>query len=320
MAKCSNNDCAAHKTLMCHNGDPDYQKCPHWLATNNPKGRNDTKTPKAFKKALNWTGDPLSFEEINSVVGRNSAFTIGIAGRAGAGKTTFLAMVFTLLQKGYGFDGLDFAGSETLIGWDYLYDRLKVYQTQVSFPDPTPLEYCRFFHLALRDEKEVLKDVLISDASGEVFTIWATDRDHVNAGNARLIYQTSSAFILFIDCNDLIARKGRAKADIIKIAEMLKYNLRDRPVIAVWSKSDKKSEVHESILSSLEEELLMMFNNFHQLDISNFSSSQPDPLVHANNLKVIDWLLKQIPRPIELLSATVPHSEKDHFLNFKSHE
>ncbi len=317
MANCSNKECVAHKTSNCHLGEEDYRKCEFWLAANGSKAKNIEKVFKQSKKNLTWSGDPLAYDEINSIVGRNSAITIGIAGRAGAGKTTFLAMVFTLLQKGYNLKGYDFAGSNTIIGWDYLYDRLKVYQTQVSFPNPTPLEYCRFFHLALRDENNALKDILISDASGEVFTLWATDRDHVNAGNARLIYHTSCAFILFIDCGDLIDRKGRAKSDIIKIAEMLKFDLRNRPVIAVWSKSDRKSEVHPSILSSLEEELQSMFTNYEQIDVSNFSSKHPDPLVHANNLKVIDWLIEHANRPLTQVLTSPHSSDDDFFLNFK---
>lgn len=320
MPNCSNKDCPAHKTKECYDGKPDYRKCENWLKTNGPKAPSIERLIKPVKKQVLWSGEALLIDELNAITGRSIALTIGIAGRADAGKTTFLAMLFTLLQKGYGFDGYEFAGSNTIVGWDYLYDRLKIYQTQVSFPNPTPLEYCRFFHLALRDQQGALKDLLISDASGEVFTLWATDRDHVNAENARLIYKTSSAFILFIDCEDLIERKGRAKSDIIKIAEMLKYDLRDRPVIAVWSKSDKKSEVHPSISSSINEELQSMFPVYNQIDISNFSSSQPDPLVHANNLKVIDWLLSTITKPIRTDKISNTPSKYDYFLNFRDNE
>lgn len=320
MANCSNRECAAQKTSICHNGLDDFKKCEFWLAANSAKIKKSEKQLKPAKKVLNWSGEPLVFDEIKSIVGRSSAITLGIVGRAEAGKTTFLAMVFTLLQKGYSIEGYDFAGSYTIIGWDYLYDRLKLFQTQVSFPNPTPLEYCRFFHLALRNKEEVLKDVLISDASGEVFTLWATDRDHVNSGNARLIYETSSAFILFIDCSDLIQRKGRAKSDVIKIAEMLKYDLRNRPVLAVWSKSDRKAEVHPSILASLEEELQAMFINFKQIDISNFPSSQPDPLVHANNLKVLDWLIDKSQRPLMPILHSFRNWDNDFFLNFRDNE
>ncbi len=44
----------------------------------------------------------------------------------------------------------------------------------------------------------------------------------------------SNGFILFIDCDDLIKRKNRAKTEIIDIAEMLKSDLKNKPVLNVF--------------------------------------------------------------------------------------
>lgn len=317
--KCSNPECAAPAT-PCHLETGDYRKCEFWLKTNSAI-KAPVKQQKNNKKSfVNWSGSALQLDELNSVALRNSPVTIGIVGKVDAGKTTFLAMLFTLLQKGFGFEHYQFAGSQSLIGWDELYHRLKVYQTQVAFPDPTPTEYLRFFHIALRDNRGRLKDLLISDASGEGFTAWAVNREAPNGVNARAIYKTSCAFILFIDCKDLIARKGTARAEIVALAEMLRYDLQRRPVIAVWSKADEKAKVNKLIIDALSTELTEMFVNFTQIDISNFPSDNPDALVHQNNLKVVDWLLERIQNqqwPVCSLSAA---SNNDIFLNYRGHE
>jgi len=317
--RCSNTDCAAPAT-PCHVHGGDHKKCEFWLKTNSP-AKSLTKQQKSNKKAFaNWNGSALQLDELSSVAVRNSPLTIGIVGKVDAGKTTFLAMLFTLLQKGFSFDEYTFAGSQTLIGWDELYHRLKVYQTQVAFPDPTPTGYLRFFHLALRDDNGRLKDLLISDASGEGFTAWAINRDAPNAINARAIYQTSCGFILFIDCKDLIERKGTARAEIIAMAEMLQHGLDGRPIIAVWSKADEKVDVNPIIVTALSNELIEMFTNFKQIDISNFPSDNPDALVHQNNLKVVDWLLEKIQNQKWPDNASIRPTSKDIFLNYKGHE
>lgn len=314
--KCSNPDCAA--PISCHEGKEKHTECEFWMKSNAPQSK--TKTPRKEKKSdLPWTGDALTIDELPKVTYRNTPITIGVIGKADAGKTTYLAMLFTLLLRGIKLKEFDFCGTKTINAWDELYQKLRVQQEGVIFPDPTPAQYIRLLHLALRNQKKKLKDIFISDASGEVFSIWSKNRNDENAENAKWIYENSNAFILFIDCDDLINRKALAKTDIVDMAQMLKHDLRNRPVIAVWSKSDKKEEVHPVIREKLQVELKELFENYKEIDISNFSSDDPDVLVHKNNITVIDWLLNSV--------FTVSKSEiliendstvNDIFLNYKN--
>lgn len=301
--KCSNPDCVA--PLHCHEGHSDHQECEYWQKNNSNKSSksNLTKKPASLSN-VTWSGEPLRLEDVSQISGRNTPIYIGVVGKADSAKTTFLAMLYTLLFNGEELNGYEFAGSKTIIGWDALYHKLKIFKGKVSFPDPTPAEYFRLLHIALRDEKNFLIDVLISDASGEVFSRWSQNRDDPTAENARWIYGTSNAFILFIDCVDLIKRKNMAKTEIIDIAQMLQHELDDRPVIAVWSKSDKQADIHRKIKTSLTKELSEMFTNYIAIDISNFSTDEPDTLVHTNNIQVIEWLLGKVMTPtIDKLSV-----------------
>lgn len=314
--KCSNPDCAA--PISCHDGIEDHAKCPNWIKNNLGK---QEKLVKANIRKNNgchiWTGEPFKIEDIHQISYRNTPILIGLVGKAKAGKTTFLAMLYTLLLKGLKFNEYNFAGTKTIIGWDKLYHKLKYLKSDVSFPDPTPSNYLRLLHFALRNEDSQLKDILLTDASGEVFSDWSQNKDDINAENARWINSTSNGFILFIDCDDLIKRKNAAKTEIIDIAEMLKNGLNDRPVVAVWSKSDLKGVVHTRIKESLKEELQEIFGNYSEIDISNLPADDPDQLVHENNLKVIDRLLDMIIVPIENELIISNNYENDLFLNFK---
>ncbi len=315
--KCSNPQCVA--PISCHEDEDggDYSKCEHWLKNNSQKVEKKEKQQKELKKSnLIWTGEPFKVEDIQEISRRTTPIFIGIVGKANAGKTTFLAMIYTLLLAGKKFKDFKFTGTKTILGWDALYHKLKVLKSKVLFPDTTPSQYYRLLHFALRNQDDKLKDVFLSDASGEVFSLWSQNRQDTNAENARWIYETSNGFILFIDCEDLIDGKNSAKTEVIDIAQMLQQDLRDRPVIAVWSKSDKKDRVHVKIRESLKEELQNIFANYREIDISNFSVNDPDKLVE-NNLEVIDWLLDKILISSGKEMVVNGDSKNDFFLNFR---
>ncbi|MFA4869586.1 MAG: hypothetical protein WC623_15385 [Pedobacter sp.] len=317
--KCSNPDCVA--PISCHLGKDDYKNCPSWAINNQSKVVEVSKKTKSTKKnQLTWTGKPMMVDELPLVGPRNMPVIIGVIGKADAGKTTYLAMLFTLLLQGKSIPNYKFAGSKTILGWDELYHTLKVYNSQVEFPEPTPLSYNRLHHIALRGDKKRLVDLFFSDASGEVFSRWSQNRNDTNADNARWIYQNSQAFMLFVDCDDLVKRKNQAKTEIIDIAEMLRHDLRNRPVITLWSKADKKSDIHPLIISSLSQELSEMFPVFSEIDISNFSMDDPDDLVHSNNIKVVDWLLNQIFQPTGQILKIKNIKNSDPFFNYKDDE
>jgi hypothetical protein len=304
----------------CHEGN-DVATCEFWLTNNSPKEAKKEKSIKEHKQSnLPWTGEPFLVEDIPQVSFRSSPIILGIVGKADAGKTTFLAMLYTLLLNGKSFDNFSFAGTKTIIGWDKLHHKLKVEKNDVAFPDPTDPKYHRLFHFALRNNNNVLKDILFSDASGEAFSWWALKREDANAEAARWIYKHSHGFILFVDCENLITGKNAAKTKIIDIAQMLRHDLKNRPVITVWSKADKKQSIPKQIQESLKEELASMFANYTELDISNFPSDEPDPIVHENNLKVVDWILSKTIIATGKEFKVETQNTNDTFLNYRGNE
>lgn len=312
--KCNNEECAA-PGVPCYLGNTNHTTCKHWVAET--VIAKPSKIVKANSKSnISWTGSPFIVEEIQQISLRNSPIIIGIIGRQDAGKTTFLSMVYTLMLNGKSLKNYDFSGSRTILGWDELHHKLKILKGEVSFPDPTPVNSNRQYHLSLRDKNSQLKDVLFSDASGEVFTLWANDRNDPLADNARWIYQNSSGFMLFIDCDALIKQKNLAKKEIISIAQQLTHSLQGRPVLAVWSKSDKKGAVHPTIKENLTNELKSMFSNYDEIEISNYLDPGPDELVHKNNLEAIDWMLEKTSTPFGKALTVDRQITNDIFLNY----
>jgi signal recognition particle receptor subunit beta len=316
--KCKHGDCAA-PGVPCHIGKDDHTTCEHWSANT-----AEVKTAKSVKpngkSNINWSGSPFIVDEIQLVSKRNSPTIIGIIGKQDAGKTTFLAMVYTLMLNGKNLKDYDFAGTKTILGWDELHHKLRVLKGEVSFPAPTSVNSNRQYHLSLRNKQDRLKDVLFSDASGEVFTLWANDRNDPIAENARWIYDNANGFMLFIDCAALIEQKNLAKREIINIAQQLTHDLKGRPVLAVWSKSDRKNEVHPTIKDSLSSELKALFSNYDDIEVSNYLDPGPDELVHKNNLEAIDWILNSTSQPYGEVLKAKQVLTNDVFLNYRGHE
>ena len=203
-------------------------------------------------------------------------------------------MLYTLLLNGKKFKEYDFAGSKTTLGWDGLYHSLKLKIGKVAFPQPTPVNSNKLYHFALRNKEYQLKDILFADASGEVFSLWSVNRNEETAENARWIYSNSNAFMLFIDCEALLKGKNAAKKEVMLIARQLTYDLKNRPVIAVWSKADLKNQVLSNIKDTLKTELEELFKDYIEIDISNFLEPGPDELVHKNNLTAVDLILERM--------------------------
>lgn len=317
--RCKNTECAAPIT-SCHLLIDDLNKCQFWTASSNTvKNNNKGHASAKIESDVNWSGNPFDVQEVSLVSARNSPIIIGLIGKAEAGKSSYLGMLFTLLLNGKHFNKFHFAGSKTIFGWETLAASLRYKRGNVSFPAPTPSspDYYSLLHLALRDNEEHLHDVLFTDTSGEVFLQWAYDREDENAASARWIHENSNAFIFFIDCQALIDRRNAAKTEIIDIAQQLKQNINGRPVAVIWSKSDEIDNVKEVIKLSLKEDIREIFSDYTEIEVANFSRADPDKLCHENNIEVVDWLFERVFQPSKPKTEIDIRETDDFFLNYR---
>jgi hypothetical protein len=315
--RCSNQNCQAHVTGKCYEGKDSLDTCQNWTAKSIPKKtkrkKNDTST------AILWTGEALTPKTLNIVSQRSNPIIVASVGNVDAGKTSYFAMLYLLLLNGHRLADYQFAGSLTLTAWDRLADKLRYNKGSVEFPAPTPSnpDYYHLLHLALKKNSK-LHDILLADASGEVFKLWADNKDDENAENARWIHKNASAFLVFVDCEALETRKAIARAEILDIASRLVENLGKRPVAIVWSKADRISHVNGKLKELIKERLKNIFqDNYSEFEVTNYPNIDPEELCHGNNLKTLNWLLNYVTQPTDVIPELEETNRDDIFLNYR---
>lgn len=307
--RCNKEGCHAPNDFCLELAGPLHEQCLHFEKAGVVGVPAKTAGKSAVATSIPWTGEWLRPKQLDLLTHRGTPRIIGLVGSSGAGKTTYLAMLYSLLFNGKRIENWDFAGSYTLNGWELQAKTLQVQEDgTVRNPDATPSDkdFYSLYHLALRHDG-YLHDILFADSSGEVFSKWADNVNDPAAENARWIYDNAHAFLLFVDCEAIIAQRGRAKRDIVQLAEQVKSGLRGRPVVIVWSKADLAEQMRENIVEAIKRSLSETFPGAISLGISNYSKSDSDQLCHINNVDVAKTLLNQLanPQPLHIAPAAI---------------
>ncbi|RCS49198.1 hypothetical protein DTL42_11705 [Bremerella cremea] len=125
------------------------------------------------------------------------------------------------------------------------------------FPRHTPNTEDRvpgLLHLAFRNSRNRLEDYLFTDAPGEWFSNWSTNRSAENAKGARWIAKFSDSILFFIDCEELAGENvGTTRNSITQLAQRLADEVEDKRVLIIWSKHDIQLDpiIHEQISTRL---------------------------------------------------------------------
>ena len=230
----------------CLEGCRPFENCPNLVRGEGTVEAGSTE-PTAVElegQRVSWTGRVLGLTDLEPLTARSRVLLIGLAGMENAGKTTFLALLYSLLRRGQAIPGYRFAGSYTLAGWELIAGFLTFGDgsNQVSFPPHTSRNAGRepgLLHLALKDENGHLIDVLFTDAPGEWFNEWRSNQRADAAAGAEWIHRHGDGFLLFADCEELAGpKRGDARNNIQMVADRLVVNLQTRPLGLVWTKSD----------------------------------------------------------------------------------
>lgn len=321
MAKrsCIKEGCYAPDDFCVELASPQHEQCEFFVKAGTTEASATTIKSSAAATSIPWTGEWLQPEQLDLLAHRGTPKIIGLIGSSGAGKTTYLAMLYSLLFNGKLIENWDFAGSYTLNGWELQAKTLQVQENgTVRNPDATPSDkdFYSLYHLALRHDG-FLHDILFADSSGEVFSKWADNVNDPAAENARWIYSNAHAFLFFVDCEAIIEQRGRARRDIVQVAEQVKSGLRGRPVVIVWSKADLAENMRENIVEAIKRSLSDTFPGAISLEISNYSKSDSDQLCHVNNISVAETVLNLLANPQPLHIAPASIQTDDFFLLYR---
>jgi hypothetical protein len=317
--RCTKEGCYAPKDFCLELAGPLHEQCQFFAETGATESSARTSKKLAAATSIPWTGEWLRPEQLEILTHRGTPRIIGLVGSSGAGKTTYLAMLYSLLFNGRRIENWDFAGSYTLNGWELQAKTLQVQDDgTVRNPNATPSEkdFYSLYHLALRHDG-FLHDILFADSSGEVFSKWANNVNDPAAENARWIYDNAHAFLFFVDCEAIIGQRARARRDIVQVAEQVKSSLRGRPVVIVWSKADLAMSMRENIVDAIKRNLSEIFPGAITLEISNYSKSDSDQLCHINNISVAETVLNLLANPQPLRIAPASIQADDFFLLYR---
>lgn len=316
--RCNKEGCYAPDDFCIEQAAPLHERCIHFDKTEDTSELAES-SKKPATTSIPWTGEWLQPKQLKLLTHRGTPKIVGLVGSSGAGKTTYLAMLYTLLFNGKRIKQWDFAGSYTLNGWELQAKTLQVQEDgTVRNPDATPSskDFYSLYHLAMRHES-FLNDILFADSSGEVFSKWADNINDPTAENARWIYDNAHAFLFFVDCEAIIKQRGRAKRDIVQLAEQVKRGLRGRPVVILWSKADLAEQMRENIVDSIKRNLSDTFPGAVSLEISNYSKSDSDQLCHINNVDAAQIILDQLDNPVPLNIEPTSIQSNDFFLLYR---
>jgi len=313
MAKsCSKNSC--YDELRCLVGHVHKKDCPNWESN---KTESSTKVefdvPEGNSHLLSWSGSSMGMDDINLLTERTNSMLFGSIGEANSGKTTFLGLLYLLLNDGQFIKHWNFSNSYSILGWEYIANYLR-YQSgnKSEFPPHTSSFGGRdvgLLHLGLLND-ESLFDLMLTDVPGEWFTNWSNDVSGSGTGNANWINENSRGFFLFIDCEALMNEPGKYRLRTRALINRLLNDLEKRPVAIIWSKADLFSKIKDSVKRIISNEIdkIPVREEFYVSIYHGKGNSY-----HKNILKSIAWLLEKSISKKELAEFEFSSAKIDDF-------
>ncbi|QDG74808.1 hypothetical protein [Labrenzia sp. PHM005] len=175
---CSNEDCNYRVDGKCVEGYA-LEECPHIssiLVEEIEEIEEPESAPEANPIISLFLGEALSREKASELQRKSRSRAVSIVGPADAGKTSLVASIFDLFQKGP-FATFNFAGSSTLIGFEKVcHDARAASRRDAPHMERTIAgAEATFFHLDLLSAQSDLVSLFISDRSGEDYLAAADD-------------------------------------------------------------------------------------------------------------------------------------------------
>jgi hypothetical protein len=265
--KCSNPNCFVHDGECCANGHMNLSECDRYNLGEAKTTTAEQTIALDSSARVPWSGSSLGLSDLITLLPRTRSILVGLLGAHDAGKTTLLLGNYLNCLRGSTIAEGEFCGSWSLGAWESLasWARFDATARKPQFPPHTPRGTSRapgMLHLALRRKDLSIRDVLLCDAPGEWFTCWSVNENASDAEGARWMVDHADVFIVVADCDRLSGPdRGPTRHEIRQLLERLGKHIDNRPVILVWTKTDKKaladlsSGIRDSIQRALKESI-----------------------------------------------------------------
>jgi len=294
--KCPFPDCYAPE-MSCSNGEAKLEECAHWKSTTETTQSSDehqVKNETNDEFLFPWTGNAMGAVDLNFLAGTGSTRLLMMAGAADAGKTSLLAAFYLLIARGISPEGVSFAGSLTLEGWENIASSLRwSMKDGPSFPAHTSSGAGRrpgLLHLSLRTPTKMC-ELLAADAPGEWFSAWASNQQAQQAEGARWLAACSDVLLVIADSYALSGpARGPARKALIDLFRRIGSELNGRPVALVWTKCDVA--VPEEITNTIRDAAARSLQNYLEFHVSMHPTPQAESQNHGQGIvELLQWIL-----------------------------
>lgn len=242
-SSCSHQGCYA-PTMTCVRGEA-QEDCPHFA---NGAAAADAEAPAedgegaGHQLRFPWTGNAMGPADLPYLAGASKLKLLTLAGASDAGKTSLLAAFYLLIARGIRPDGVEFAGSVTLEGWENIAGSLRwTSASGPTFPPHTSTGGGRdpgMLHFAL-DARQGRCELVAADAPGEWFSYWASNQASPQGEGARWLSERTDVFLVIADSQALSgSERGQARVSLVNLLRRIGTEAAGRPVALVWTKCD----------------------------------------------------------------------------------
>ncbi|HRW98600.1 MAG TPA: hypothetical protein P5280_03880 [Cyclobacteriaceae bacterium] len=318
---CKHSNCWPEDTGCNIEGEADYRQCKYWQSSGD--GKDESVSNQTADQILPWHGNSLGTTDLFFVAGRSQPLVIGVVGAQSAGKTTFLSSLYLSLNKTPQLTTGSFAGSYTLGGWENIAHYLRWDGNRYpGFPPHTTSEQSRIpglLHVAFRNPKGQLRDILFTDAPGEWFSRWAVDKHDPTAKGADWVDHFASGFLFFVDSEAFAGnQRGIARSDLQNLLHQLSATVRNRPVAVIWAKSDVA--IAEAIRRRLQTDFQSTLKNYKEFAVF---AAPKDTMAENRGEGVsdsVEWVLESVETVRNAAIRIPPVLDSDAFLAYRGRE
>lgn len=308
---CAQLACIAPNEVGCIEGEAAPHLCKHWQKKADAEVRATSDTAEDGAR-LPWTGNALGAMDIGFLAGRARTRLVGIFGASDSGKTSLLGGWYLLVGRGISPDGISFAGSLTLEGWENIAGSLRWNSVHgPAFPPHTSSGAGRHpgllhLDLAIRGAR---CDILFADTPGEWFSRWAVRRDANDATGALWLSDASDVLVVVADSHALAgARLGVARSNLVSLLRRVGAERRGRPVALVWTKADV--EVDEQMRQAVTQAADLVLGSYQTFSVSMHSAPGQEPYNKGQGLvELFEWVLTVPEAPFRGASDAQPERE-----------
>lgn len=216
--RCSNLDCRVSETGKCVEG-LSTDSCPNFGKDPRPAESDDS--PAAPRMITLSSAARLSLDGASAVLRRDEGRVIAVVGPHDAGKTSLIAGLYELFQRGPVEDS-HFNGSETLHAFEMsCHDARAASERSVPHIDRTPLGEVEFFHVGVTQLAAGSRlALLIGDRAGEDYRSAADDVQIVSSFHE---VRRADTLTFLVDGHRLVETitRHQVRAELLRLVQAL---------------------------------------------------------------------------------------------------